>query len=305
MPIRGPVWEREGRDWPNREHSHFVAAGGVRWHVQRMGKGPILLLVHGTGAATHSWRDLAPLLATHFTLVTPDLPGHGFSQGPGGQGLSLPGMSAALGALLERLETVPDLVLGHSAGAAILARMCLDGRIAPRALISLNGALLPLRGLAGQVFSPAAKLLATNPLVPRLFAWQAARPRAVERLVDSTGSRLDSRGLELYRRLIATPGHVAAALDMMANWDLSPMARDLSRLKTPLVLVVAEGDTTVRPAEARRVLGLLPWAKVIRLPGLGHLAHEEAPSSLAELVGSIARCHGLQLKPAPGPTDAT
>lgn len=114
----------------NREVSQFVAAGGVRWHVQCMGSGPTL--VHGTGAATHSWRDLAPLLATPFILVLPDLPGHGFSRGPGGRVLSLPGMAAALAALLERLHTAPDLVLGHSAGAAILARMCLDRRISPR-----------------------------------------------------------------------------------------------------------------------------------------------------------------------------
>ena len=59
-----------------------VAAGGLRWHVQVAGDGPVLLLLHGTGAATHSWRDLLPLLAERFTVVAPDLPGHGRSDGP-------------------------------------------------------------------------------------------------------------------------------------------------------------------------------------------------------------------------------
>lgn len=293
-----PDWEREGRDWPNRGFSQFVSAGGLRWHVQRMGQGPVLLLIHGTGAATHSWRDLAPLLAAHFSLVAPDLPGHGFSQTPEGRGFSLPGMASVLKALLDKLQTPPDLVLGHSAGAAILARMCLDAAIAPRALISLNGALLPLSGLAGHWFSPAAKLLAANPLVPRLFAWQADSPRAVQRLVDSTGSRLDARGVELYRRLISTPGHVAATLRMMANWDLAPLVRDLPRLRTPLILVVAERDGTVRPAEASRVRGLIPHAQTASLPGLGHLAHEERPRLVADLVLSIAARHGVSAAPA-------
>jgi len=58
-----PDWDREGRDWPNRAASRFVQASGLRWHVQVMGEGPTVLMLHGSGAATHSWRDLAPLLA--------------------------------------------------------------------------------------------------------------------------------------------------------------------------------------------------------------------------------------------------
>lgn len=189
-----PDWTREGRDWPNRESSRFVTAAGLRWHVQVTGHGPVLLLLHGTGAATHSWRDLLPLLARRFTVLAPDLPGHGFTETPPRHGLSLPGMACSLSELLNVLDSRPLLVCGHSAGAAILARMCLDGHIAPRVLVSLNGALLPLSGLPGRLFSPIAKLLAVNPLVPRLFAWRASDRVALDRLIDSTGSTLDARG---------------------------------------------------------------------------------------------------------------
>lgn len=79
---RSPDWNVEGRDWPNRGSSRFVEAGGLRWHVQVMGEGPALLLLHGTGAATHSWRDIAPLLAKTHTVVAMDLPGHGFTAMP-------------------------------------------------------------------------------------------------------------------------------------------------------------------------------------------------------------------------------
>ena len=61
-------WNRDGAAWPNHAVSRLVDAGGVRWHVQRMGRGPVLLLVHGTGASTHSWRALMPLLATRFDV---------------------------------------------------------------------------------------------------------------------------------------------------------------------------------------------------------------------------------------------
>ena len=168
-----PVWERDGRDWPNHEASRFLQAAGLRWHVQVMGQGPVLLLAHGTAAATHSWRVLAPLLAERFTVVAPDLPGHGFTTAPAPGALTLPGMASALAQLLDAMGLRPSLVAGHSAGAAILLRMCLDGRIAPRAVVSLNGALMPFGRSQSDFFSRMARLLAGLPFIPSIFAWRA------------------------------------------------------------------------------------------------------------------------------------
>jgi len=288
-----PHWEREGRDWPNRACSRFVSAGGLRWHVQTMGRGPALLLLHGTGAATHSWRDLAPWLAQDFTVVAPDLPGHGFTGMPPASGLSLPGMASALAALLRVMNVTPRLAAGHSAGAAILARMCLDGTIAPAGLVSLNGAFLPFAGPPAQIFSPLAKLLARLPVVPQLFAWRATDRRVVERLLRGTGSSIGPQGTELYARLIRRPSHAAAALGMMANWDLRSMQRELPRLKPPLLLIVGTNDHTIRPVEAKRVRLLVPGATLAELPGLGHLAHEERPREVAALIMRFAESRGV------------
>ena len=283
------VWSRDGGDWPNRDASGFVEAAGIRWHLQRMGprqnvNAEPLLLVHGTGAATHSWRGLLPILAQHFDVIAPDLPGHGFTQAPPSHRLSLPGMAADLGQLLRKLNAEPAVAVGHSAGAAILARMCLDGRIAPRLLVSLNGAFMPFGGVANHLFSPLAKLMVANPLVPRVFAWQASNAGAVERLIGNTGSSIDANGIALYRKLVRSPAHVAAALRMMANWRLEPLLHDLPRLATTLVLVAAENDRSISPEVARQVREVHPQALIERVPGLGHLAHEEQPQLIADLI---------------------
>ena len=299
-------WERDGRDWPHCEASRFVTAAGLRWHLQRFGDGsaPALLLAHGTGASSHSWRGLAPLLARHFTVYAPDLPGHGFTGRPPSGRLSLPVMADALQELLRTLAVTPVLAVGHSAGAAILARLCLDAAVAPALLVSLNGALLPLRGVSGKVFSPLAKLLTKNPLVSRLFAWRGSDHAAVERLIRSTGSSLDPQGIELYARLLRSRQHVAGVLNMMADWDLQPLRRDLPRLRTPLLLVVGAADRAVPPADARRVQALLPDnSEIVTLPGLGHLAHEESPDEIAELVLRRARALGIIAPPAPCQTE--
>jgi magnesium chelatase accessory protein len=294
-----PRWEQDGADWPNRAQSRFVAAGGLRWHVQVMGNGPALLLLHGTGAATHSWRDLLPALARDFTVVAPDLPGHGFTAAPAMAGLSLPGMARAIAALLGVLGVAPALAAGHSAGAAILARMCLEGKISPAGLVSLNGAFLPLGGAPARIFSPLARMLSRVTLVPEIFAWQAADGRVVARLMRGTGSTIDAAGMVYYGRLMRRSGHAAAALGMMAHWDLQPLQRDLPRLTPRLLLIVGSNDRSISPAEARRVARLVPGAKIATMAGLGHLAHEENPAEAARLIAAFAIETGILSRPSP------
>ncbi len=291
-------WETDGADWPHRQHSRFVHAADLRWHIQQFDStahgAPMALLIHGTGASTHSWRGLAPLLAAHFNVLAVDLPGHAFTDMPAGGAssaqLSLNGMSSALGELLASLKCSPSLVVAHSAGAAIAVRMCLSQLIAPHLLVSVNGALLPLGGLAGQVFSPVAKLMAAVPFVPQLFSWRAADPAVLQKLIGSTGSSLDAVGMALYGQLVGNPGHAAGALGMMANWDLPQLAQDLPRLKAPLALIVGEQDKTVSPRQAARLLAQWPATRadatphLSTLPGLGHLAHEERPDLVAAIV---------------------
>jgi len=279
-------WRRDGADWPNHDASTFVEAGGIRWHVQRMGSGPALLLLHGTGASTHSWRNLAPILARKFTVVAPDLPGHGFTAMAPCGGMSLPGMARLVAALLAELDVAPAFVVGHSAGAAILARMTIDGAVAPAALVSLNGAFVPFGGML-RFLSPIARVMAATPLAARLFASRADDPRAVDRLLYGTGSTLDAEGVALYARLIRSPAHVHGALTMMASWSLDELVRDLGRLAVPTLLVAAGNDRTVPPSQATQVASHIHGARVEKLPGLGHLAHEEAPDRVAALIGSF------------------
>jgi len=278
-----PDWNKEGRDWPHRAASRFVVASGLRWHVQVMGEGSPILLIHGTGAATHSWRDVAPRLARDFTVIAPDLPGHGFTETPGGDGLSLRGMARSLTGLLVKLDVDPAVVVGHSAGAAIAMRMALDGRF-PEGVISLNGALQPFPGAAGHLYPTMAKAMFLNPVAQQVFQWRATRPGAVARLIKSTGSSIDRAGLQFYEALLGTTGHIAGALGMMARWDLHGLQADLPAFSRPLTLVAGERDLAIPPRVAEDVHAMIPHSRLIRLPGLGHLAHEEAPDRIAEIV---------------------
>ncbi len=284
LMYRKPNWNQEGRAWPHRDCSRFIKVGSFGWHVQIMGKGPPLLLLHGTGSSSHSWADVAPLLADDFTLIMPDLPGHGFTDTPKGVGLSLPGMASLLQGLLAVLDYQPLAIIGHSAGAAIGAHMALTGPTKPKALIAINGAFAPFKGLAGVVFPGVAQLLALNGVIVHAIASGAKDIGRVEKLITSTGSKIPADALARYRDLFAAPGHVAGVLGMMARWDLKALNARLVGLEVPLFLLSGSADAAVPAAATHALAKRVKQARVIDLPGLGHLAHEENPEAVAAAI---------------------
>ena len=282
--------ERLGPDWPHRTRSEIVQAGDTAFHIQRCGWNdgadrPLVLLLHGSGASLHSFRDLAPLLAERTRVLAIDLPGHGASETPPSAGLSIEGMGKRLSLLLQRLDAKPDFVVGHSAGAALAIGATIDGFIAPRAVVGLNAALQPMQGYA--FFSPLAKLLFLNPFVPSVFARLSRRPGSAERLLASTGSTLDARGVDLYRRLFANVEHVYGSLGTMAAWDLERLQRRLPSLKVPLILVTARDDGTVPARDAPAHVDRVRDGRLISLESGGHLLHEVEPDRVAGIVCEV------------------
>ncbi len=290
-------WSREGLIWPHREASAFITVGSKRWHVQRMGSGSPLLLLHGTGASVHSWRGLMPLLAQNHEVIALDLPRHAFTTGHDAYAMSLPAMAREVAGLLEALKVSPTAVIGHSAGAAIALQLALDHAYAGP-IIGLSAALRPFPGALAQIFPAIAKTLFVNPLVPRIFTGSIDLVGGAERFMwRSTHSRLDREGLACYAALLKHPGHAGGALAMMANWDLPGLRARMSEVRNPVLLVHGASDPAIPPDWARDAARWLPNARLELLPGLGHLAHEEAPAKAAAQIAAFLAAPEQEKRP--------
>jgi magnesium chelatase accessory protein len=290
---RYPDWNSDGADWPNRETSRFVRAGGYEWHLQQAGSGPVCLMLHGTGAATHSWRDLMPLLALHYTVVALDLPGHGFTKSVAGGKVSLDGMATSISALLEQIGLKPDLIVGHSAGVAIGARLLMD-RGWPIPLIGLTPALMPFPGLAARLFPQLAKMLFTNPFVAIIFSRMAQAPgQTAKFLARATGSKIDAAGDCFYTRLFSKSGHCDGAIRMMANWRLENLRDQLPTLASPTLLIRASQDAAIPKTAIEDAAALIPNCTLEVIEKLGHLAHEEQPKQVADSIVQFAKSQGI------------
>ncbi len=270
-----------------RDASRMVHVAPHLWHVQVMGRGPVLLMLHGAGASTHSWRHLAPLLAPNYTLIMPDLPGQGFTRQGNRRRLGLDPMAEDLAALLSDQGRAPHGIVGHSAGAALALRLTELMAVKPAGVVGINAALGNFEGLPGVVFPLLARLLALNPLVPSLFARLAGGQAQVRRLIASTGSQIDAAGLRQYGRLVSDPAHVDGTLAMMAAWQLDGLLARLPRIDTPVLFLTGTGDRTVPPSCSREAAAKMPRAEVQEFAGLGHLMQEEAAPAAAKAIGSF------------------
>ena len=267
-------------DWPNAALSRQILCPPHRWHVQETGTGDTVLLLHGAGGSTHSFRDVIPLLAETFHVVAIDLPGQGFTQLGARHRCGLQAMAEDVERLCHHEGWAPAAIIGHSAGGALALRLSqklLSPRGQPPKVVGINPALDHFQGIAGVLFPALAKLLAAVPFTAQVFSRLSNRPDRVQSLINGTGSKLDSNGLALYQRLVGDRDHADATLLMMAHWDLDTLLRDLGSVPAGTVFIVGENDATVPPNVGEKAAARIPDARVIRLPGLGHLAHEEAP----------------------------
>ena len=265
----------------------FVDAANLRWRVSSAGSGGPVLFIHGTGSSLETWRDVLPALASHYRVISIDLPGHGQTQPLPLREVSLPAMVAGTVACLEQLDTRPVALVGHSAGAAIALRMVLDSDLKPASVIALNPALWPFGGHGNLVFGPMARLCAALPMLPRVIARRASDARAVQRMIAGTGSTLSQDGIAMYQKLFTDERHVRSTMAMMANWDLSGLVSAIEPIADRTHFIVGERDSAVSPASVYEVQRRHPAIAISRMPSAGHLAHEERPLEAAAIIGSI------------------
>lgn len=267
-------------DWPLKHASQLIEREGIRWHVQIIGSGPPVLLLHGTGASTHSMADLATALSDHYTCVVVDLPGHGFTTPLPEREHLLPAMAGAVQNLCESLTTEPRFIIGHSAGAAVAIRMCLDTRASPAALLSINGALLPFGAFIEPIMLKTARFLSRSDSITGFLARRGTGTADVRRALRDTGAEISEPMIARYSFLVSQQSHIEGALRMMGGWELGQLSKDLPKLRTPIHLIGCDKDHIVPALRAHRVKRLIPGASAITLHNAGHLVHEAAPERI-------------------------
>ncbi len=274
-------WKKEGHTWSLPEISRFSFVRPYNWHVQDTNNKdkPVLLLLHGTGASTHSWAPLIPKFTKDFRIIAIDLPGHGFTQTKSLNRSSLKNMADDIISLLIAECIKPKLIMGHSAGAALAFRLAIDIGYEVSGIISINGVLDSyFEGFNSFLFPIAAKALALNPLAAPLIANVNKIANKTKNIYKVTGSNVNESSKDFYTRLFSDTDHISGTLSMMAQWKLERLNNELNYLKQRSLFLIGENDRMVSLEALKGYASKVKGSTIIIEKNLGHLMHEEAPS---------------------------
>ncbi len=264
-------------------------SGPHDWRVLHGGKGPLILALHGAGASACSMGPLADCLTDRYTIVAPDLPGHGMTRLGSRSRSGLGPMAADVAAMVNENFGQPVAIVGHSAGGAIALATDDAWSNAPRILI--NPALAPFDGAAGWVFPRLARALSSAPFATSVLSRSFANKSRIQGLLRQTGSAVSDEAVERYQALASSEAHVRGTLNMMAQWDVVPLRDRLPAYEAPTFFILGKNDRTVSPDMSKIVAGRMPFARIREVDG-GHLLHEEDPGTVADLiVVDLAKSH--------------
>ena len=278
MTVIIPKW------WPNRSNSEFIKSENYNWHIQKFGStGKKLLLIHGTGASSHSWYPVIENLNLDIEALCLDLPGHGFTRAFAKQNKQLVTIVDQISFLLRKLDFYPHIIMGHSAGAAVAYELAKKIETEP-STVAINAAFGQFSGLAGLAFPYFAKIAASATIPARFLNLLASNEDIVRKLLASTGSTIPEQQLKCYQYLFSNPEHVDGTLQLMADWDLGNFLDRLPKEISPIHFLVGEKDKTVPPHISNSWDQLMPNSSLTRYKGLGHLLHEEDPSAVSSIL---------------------
>jgi len=225
------------------------------------GSGPLLVLLHGAGDQAGTWVHVAPSLVRHYTLVIPDLAGHGDSAPPTGP-IHTADVFAGLEAVLSGQAQGRRMTLvGNSLGAWMAMVVATRHPDWVDRVVAVNGGAL--RGSNGNV-----RLLPTTRQEARDTMAQLrdpASPALPDKVLDNLVRRTRTGAL----------ARLAATAASMEDWVLSE--EQLRNLQLPVRLIWGVSDGLMPMAYAQRLVAVLPDVQLIPIDHCGHVPQQEAP----------------------------
>ena len=262
---------------------------GHRRAFLRAGSGPPLLLVHGIGDSSATWRDVLPLLARTHTVIAPDLLGHGASDKPRAD-YSVGGFANGLRDLLVLLGLERATVVGHSLGGGIALQFAYQypERCERLVLVACGGLGVEVTPVLRAAALPGASLGigATVSAPVRLPVLAAGRLLAALGLVDPSDvaeAAVVAEGLRDRSTRAAFLRTLRSVVDLRGQ-SVSSRDRLYLTAAIPTLLLWGARDPVLPVAHARAVAAELPDVELRVLPRAGHVPHRSDPEAFARTV---------------------
>lgn len=267
----------------------FLEADGIDVHYQEYGEDrTAVLLLHGFGASTFSWREVTAPLAERYRVIAFDRPGFGISERPlpgtwsDTNPYGLEGQARLTIALMDALGIDEAVLVGHSAGGAVALKVAMFAPDRVAGLVLVSAAVY-------EDGPPSwARSVAHLPVLERLGPL-AMRSIALfgDRAVASAWhdpSRVTPEVLNGYRAPLRCTHWDVALWELVRAYRPSDLPSSLGVVRRPALVVYGTHDTWVAPALSQRLAEELPKAAAVAIEDCGHLPQEEQPGAFLDAV---------------------
>jgi 4,5:9,10-diseco-3-hydroxy-5,9,17-trioxoandrosta-1(10),2-diene-4-oate hydrolase len=263
---------------------------GLTLHYVVVGRGPVVVLLHGLGGFAQSWWRTIDALAARATVFALDLPGFGRSAKPR-TAYRLGYFARAVHGFLDAMGVAQASLVGHSLGSAVAITYALThpARVERVALVA---ALVPgfsfrmswgYRLIALPAVGEALALCGRAPLYKAAIArcFHVARPADVDFLIEHDYAI--RTGAEARAAWLATARHIRTDfIDHRADYR-----RAIATLDMPMLLVHGRQDPAIAPAHATEAAAALPRAALRWVDSCGHFPHLEYPEAVNAWLGEF------------------
>lgn len=264
-----------------RYSGDYLTVEDVRLRLRDSGPrdAPAVILLHGFGASLETWEPWAEALSARFRVIRFDLPGFGLT-GPDPTGdYTDERTMQILAALMDQLGLEQASLIGNSLGGRLAWTFAAQHpqRVARLVLVSPDGFASP-----GFTYGEPPEVPMMMQALPYVAPRSMLRANLAAAYADP--DTMTEEMLTRYRDLLLAPGVRQAILDRTEQTILRDPVPLLAQITAPTLLLWGEEDGMIPVSNSEDYLQHMPDARVVRLPGLGHLPFEEAPAtSLAQV----------------------
>ncbi len=253
----------------------LIWKGGTA-RIREMGSGPPVVLVHGYPLDGAMWSGVARALAARFRVLKPDLPGRGETP-------------IASGATIEDSADFLDAILAGLPGKAGLAGFSMGGyaALALARRKPANLAALALVDSRAQADDEAGRARRDEAIATVRSAGVAPIADAMVPKLLTPASLGNEDLVGRLRRIILRQTPETVEADLAAMRDRPDARPGLGSIGVPALVVVGAQDALTPPADSEAMAAAIPGARLVTIPGAGHLTPMERPGAVAAALGDF------------------
>ncbi|GBE42073.1 2-hydroxy-6-oxononadienedioate/2-hydroxy-6-oxononatrienedioate hydrolase [bacterium BMS3Bbin10] len=260
----------------------------VRLAYRDRGTGQAVLLLHGFGASSYTWRHVEPALtASGYRVVTLDLKGFGLSEKPFDDGYSIFDQAALVSQFIDQIGLKKVTVIGHSLGGGVALVLALDNNPAKRKRIAK---LVLINSIAYAQNIPIAFSILRTPVLGEISSRLVpldVQTRVALKLAYFDDSKFDSHDVKQYSGPLKDKGSRHALIQtarQILPKNLPELSSRYKTIKIPALIIWCDRDKVIKPRIGLRLRNDLPNSTLRIMRRCGHMPQEERPQQTVELM---------------------